>query len=83
MKQFHEYLYGNDFVMYMDNNPLTYILTSANLYATGHCLVAGLANYNFALNYQSGKMNVDADALSHTFQRGNMINKWRLIQSMP
>ena len=24
-----------------------------------------LANYNFALNYQSGKLNVDVDALSH------------------
>ena len=51
--------------MYMDNNPLTYILTSAKLDARGHHWVASLANYNFALNYQSGKMNLDADALSH------------------
>ena len=51
MEQFHEYLYDNHFVIYTDNNPLTYVLTSAKLDKTGHHLVAGLANYNFALNY--------------------------------
>ena len=41
---------------YTDNNPLTYVLTSAKLDATGHQVwVASLANYNFALSYQSGK----------------------------
>ena len=50
--------------MYRDNDPLTYILTSAKLDATDHCLVAGLANFNFALNYCSGEINVDVDALS-------------------
>ena len=65
MEQFHQYLYGKHFVMYTDNNPLIYILTSAKLDATCHYWVAGLANYNFALNYHSGKINVGADALSH------------------
>ena len=65
MEQFYEYLHGNNFVVYTDNNPFTYILTSAKLDATGHHWVASLANYNFALSYRSGKMNVDADALSH------------------
>ena len=50
--------------MYTVNNHLTYVLTSARLDATGHSWIAGLANYNFALNNQSGKMNVDVDALS-------------------
>ena len=27
-KRFHEYLYGGHFEVYMDNNPLTYILTT-------------------------------------------------------
>ena len=45
------YFYGNNFVVYMDTNPLTYTLTSAKLDATGHLWVASLANYNFALNY--------------------------------
>ena len=48
----------------MDNNPLTYILTSATLNAMGHHWVASLANYNFALSHQSGKTNVDVDALT-------------------
>ena len=33
--RFHEYLYGRQFDVYTDNNPLTYILTSAKLDATG------------------------------------------------
>lgn len=32
----HNYLYGVTFKARMDNNPLTYILTSAKLDATGH-----------------------------------------------
>ena len=64
MKRFHEYLYGNDFTVYTDNNPLTYILTTAKLDATGHQWVAALAAYNFTLNYRPGKANIDADALS-------------------
>ena len=52
-EQFHEYLCGNNYVIYIDSNPFTYILTSAKLDATGHHWVASLENYNFALNYQS------------------------------
>ena len=33
--RFHKYLYGGQFDVYTDNNPLTYILTSAKLDATG------------------------------------------------
>ena len=45
--RFHEYLYSGQFDVYTDNNPLTYILTSAKLDATGQCWVASLANYDF------------------------------------
>ena len=51
--------------MYTDNNPLTYILTTAKLDATGQRWVASLANYNFKIFYKSGKLNVEADALLH------------------
>ena len=50
--------------MFTDNNPLTYILTTAKLDATGQRWVANLANYTFSIKYKSGKSNVDADALS-------------------
>ena len=63
-ERFHEYLYGGEFEVYMDNNPLTYILTTAKLDTTGQRWVASLANYNFNIFYRSGKLNVEADALS-------------------
>ena len=68
-EQFHEYLlpYGknrNKFVVRTDNNPLTYIFSSANLDAAGQCWVARLASYNFSLEYQKGKDNTMADFLS-------------------
>ena len=69
MEQFHEYLspYGrnqNEFVVRTDNNPLTYIFSSANLDAAGQCWVACLTSYNFSLEYQKGKDNTKADFLS-------------------
>ena len=62
--QVHEYLYGNTFDVYTDNNPLTYVLTTAKLDVMGHRWIAGLANYNFYTHYQSRKSKVEADALS-------------------
>ena len=64
IERFHEYMYGGHFEVYMDNNPWTYILTTAKLDATGQRWVASLANYNFKIFYRSGKLNVEADALS-------------------
>ena len=49
--------------MYTDNNPLTYILTTAKLDATGQRWVASLAKYNFTIFHKSGKLNVEVDAL--------------------
>ena len=63
-ERFHEYLYGGHFEVYTDNNPLTCVLTTAKLDATGQQWVASLANYNFRIFYKSGKLNVEADALS-------------------
>ena len=63
-KCFHEYLYGGKFEVYTDNNPLTYILTTAKLDATGQQWVASLANYDFTIHNRSGKQNVEVDALS-------------------
>ena len=34
--KYHEYLYGSTFDIYIDNNPLTYILTIAKLDAASH-----------------------------------------------
>ena len=61
---FDEYLYGGSFDVYMDNNPLTYVLSSAKLDAIGQRWLASLAPYNFSLHYNLGRQNVVADSLS-------------------
>ena len=48
--KFHGYLYGAEFQLFTDNNPLTYILTTAKLDATGHRQVAALSNYTFSIS---------------------------------
>ena len=73
-EQFHEYLSPyrknrNKFVVHTDNNPLTYIFSSANLDAAGQRWVARLASYNFSLEYQKGKDNTVADFLSWMNER--------------
>ena len=62
--KFHEYLYGSEFQVFTDNNPLTYVLTTAKLDATGYRWVAALSNYTFSITYKPGRGQVDADALS-------------------
>jgi transposase InsO family protein len=63
-EKFHDYLYGQQFTVLTDNNPLTYVLTSAKLDATGHRWVAALASYNFSIIYRPGSSNADADGMS-------------------
>jgi transposase InsO family protein len=62
--KFHDYLYGNSFTVYTDNNPLTYVLSSAKLDATGHRWVAALSSYDFDICYKPGSTNADCDGLS-------------------
>ncbi|XP_068118921.1 uncharacterized protein [Hyperolius riggenbachi] len=59
-----DYLYGAEFEVKTDNNPLTYLLTTAKLDATGHRWLAALAGFRFSLKYRPGVGNRDADALS-------------------
>ena len=59
-----DYLWGSKFVVYTDNNPLTYMQTTGKLDATTQRWVAALACYDFDIVYRAGKLNVEADALS-------------------
>lgn len=63
-EKFSDYLYGTDFTVVTDSNPLTYLLTSAKLDATGYRWLSNLSTYSFQLQYRAGKQNADADALS-------------------
>ena len=53
-----------DFVVYMDNNPLLYVTSTAKLNACGKRWVNELADYNFSIKYRHGKVIRDADCLS-------------------
>ncbi|KAL6485753.1 hypothetical protein MHYP_G00051450 [Metynnis hypsauchen] len=64
-EKFRDYLYyAPTFTAFSDNNPLTYVLSSAKLNATGCRWVAELADFHFTIRYRPGKENVDADSLS-------------------
>ena len=63
-EHFKKYLAFAPFVVRTDKNPLTYILTTPNLDATGHQWVSMLASFEFSLEYQKGVKNGAADALS-------------------
>ena len=50
--------------MFTHNNPLTYVMSTAKLNATGLRWVAELSNFNFDIKYRPGRVNSEADALS-------------------
>ena len=53
-EHFKEYLLYQPFLVKTDNNPLTYVMTTPNLEATGDQWVGALAKFNFWLEYQKG-----------------------------
>ena len=64
-EQFRDHLYyAPEFFVYTDNNPLTYVLTSAKLNASGLKWVGELADFNFEIRYPPVMSNTDADSLS-------------------
>ena len=72
-EHFKEYVVYAPFVVCMDNNPLTYVLTTLNLDATGHRWVGTLASFEFTLEYQKGADNGATDALSWVSIRCNCV----------
>ena len=68
-EQFREYLLYHPFKVRMDNNTLTYIMTTLNLDALGHQWVSALANFQMSIEYVWGADNKVVDALSHVKDR--------------
>ncbi len=62
--KFSDYLYGAEFTVITDSNPLTYILTSVKLDATSYRWLSSLSTCNLKLKYRAGNQNQDADRLS-------------------
>ncbi|KAJ8385586.1 hypothetical protein AAFF_G00184480 [Aldrovandia affinis] len=77
--KFHDYLYGARFTVRTDNNPVTYVLTTAKLNATGHRWLAALAFYDFDIQYRPGKNNIDADLLSRNMADEVERGEWENI----
>lgn len=69
--KFHDYLYGSKFTVRTNNNPITYVLTTAKLNATGHRWLAALSTYDFGNQYRPGRENVDEDLLTRNPSDGN------------
>ena len=63
-EKFADYLAVNHFTVLTDNNPLTYVLTSAKLDTAGQRWAADLGHFNFDILYRSGVKNKDADGMS-------------------
>ena len=63
--KFRDYLYyGLPFTVYSDNNPLSYVLTTAKLNATGMRWMTELSQFIFKVKYRPGKLSIDCDYLS-------------------
>lgn len=73
--KFSDYLYGAEFTVVTDSNPLTYILTSAKLDAISYRWLSSLSTYNFKLQYRAGSQNQDADGLSRR-PHGELLDDW-------
>ena len=67
--QFREYLWYRPFTVRTDNNPLTYIMTTPNLDATGHRWVATMAGYDMNIEYLKGIDNKVTDMMSRVPER--------------
>ena len=78
--QFREYLQYKPFHVKTDNNPLTYVITSPNLDATGHCWVVALAGFNMMIEYIKGSDNKVADCLSRVTEHLDADSVWELIR---
>ena len=78
-EKFSDYLTGTHFTVLTDNNPLTHVLTSAKLDATGQRWAAALGQYDFDLIYRPGIKNTDADEMSryphHKLESDNTLIK--------
>ena len=69
--KFRDILLGADFVVYTDNNPLSYFQTNSKLGAIETRWAAELAQFRFNIKYKPGRANTNADALSRKTDHGS------------
>ena len=69
-QKYRDLLLGSEFIVFTDNNPLSYLQTTAKLGATETRWAAELAQFTFTIKYRSGRSNKNADALSRKVSHG-------------
>ena len=69
-QKYRDLLLGTEFIVFTDNNPLSYLQTTAKLGATETRWAAELAQFTFTIKYRSGRSNKNADALSRKMHHG-------------
>ena len=69
-QKYRDLLLGSEFIVFTDNNPLSYLQTTAKLGATETRWAAELAQFTFTIKYLSGRSNKNADALSRKVSHG-------------
>ena len=80
-EKFRDLLIGAEFEVYTDNNPLSYLQTTAKLGATETRWAAALSQFRFKIRYRSGKSNGNADALSRKTDHGTDPTSARLMET--
>ena len=81
VKKFHKYLYGSTFDIHMDNNLLTYVLTTAKLDTASHHWIASLANYNFRLHYRAAYNSKYLSSTTQPSIQGNTLDETSQVDS--
>ena len=72
--KFREYLIGGKFVVFTDNNPLTYLMKTTKLPAIEQRWASALAPFDFEIKYRSAKHNMNAGALSRLQQKATKMS---------
>ena len=75
--KFHDYLYRSKFHVLTYNSPLTYVLTTARLDATGHRWLAALSAYDFDITYRAAQHSADDVGLSRRPHEGHIEDPMR------
>lgn len=82
INKFKDYLYGAEFVVKTDNNPLTYILNTDKLDATGQRWLATLSGFCFSFKFHTRVANRDAEALSRRpYDPETLLEDWTQLTS--
>jgi hypothetical protein len=75
LKQWRHYLLGNRCELYSDHQSLKYIFTQPDLNLIHRRWLELIKDYDVGLNYQPGKANIVADALSQKSYCNNLMLK--------